>query len=154
MPRFFLRRRREDRDGKLIALLQSRRQFDTADGLHLSIFLPSRAGEIPSGDTFDRNDARLLHEHRSALKLPPMLAQLRRIIRDPRADQVILKLLEPGEPEQRNRREDLPLARDSIGHDAVKRADPIGRDDQQRITQIIDIANLSAANGEGEIGLK
>ena len=56
------------------------------------------------------------------------------------------------EPEQAQGGEDLSLVRNSIGHDDVECADPIGGHNQQRLAEVIDVANLSASNRERKIG--
>src|SRR5665213_1788960 len=118
MPRFFLGGRRENRMRKPFTHPKARRQPDAADGLRFLIFLPSRAGEVPARDAFDWRHARLFHQHRATLKLIYEGPQLSWIFRHLAGDQMILKL--PGEllePEQAQRREDVTLVGNAVGHD-------------------------------------
>ena len=59
----FLGRRRKNRLRQLIALPQPGRKANAADGLRLLIFLPPRAGQVSTGDAFDRHHLRLFHQH-------------------------------------------------------------------------------------------
>ena len=47
------------------------------------------------------------------------------------------------EPEKRNLRQHNPLIRDSVCHHHVERADPVGRDYQKLIAQVINVPHLA-----------
>jgi hypothetical protein len=53
------------------------------------------------------------------------------------------------EPEGRDLGEDLSLVRDGVIHHHVKGRDAIGGDDEQGLTQVVDVADLAPAF-EGE----
>ena len=55
------------------------------------------------------------------------------------------------EPERRELREHLALVRDARAEDVVEGGDAIGRDDQQLVAEIVDVAHL-AASGKCESG--
>ena len=50
---------------------------------------------------------------------------------------------EEAEPELGEPVQDLPLPRDAVRHDDVEGAQPIGRDDEQGVAQVEDVAHLA-----------
>ena len=63
-----------------------------------------------------------------------------------RFDQVVRDDLgEAAEPEVRELREDLPLVRDAGREHAVEGGDAVGRDEEEAVAEVVDVAHLSAA---------
>ena len=59
------------------------------------------------------------------------------------------------EPERAELRQDAALVGNARRHHPVERADPVGRHQEQPVAQVIDIADLAAANGyTGQVGFK
>jgi hypothetical protein len=59
------------------------------------------------------------------------------------------------EPECAELRQNPPLIGNSLRHHPVERADPIRRDEQQAVAQVIHIADLAAADGDaGQTGFE
>ncbi len=58
------------------------------------------------------------------------------------------------EPEKTQRGENPAFVGNAVGHHDVVSADAVGGDDQERIAQVINVANLAAANGQRERALE
>src|SRR5262249_31337545 len=65
VPALFFRGWREDRFGQLVALPKTRRQFDPADRLTGTVFLPAAACQVSAGDALDQNYLGFSADHRS-----------------------------------------------------------------------------------------
>ena len=67
----------------------------------------------------------------------------------------MIALAQQPKPEQAQLGEDLSLVRDAVGQDPVEGADSIGADDQQGLTQVINVANFAATQRQaGKVGLQ
>ena len=64
-----LRRRREDRVGKLRGVHEARRQLDAAHGALRVVLLQAAAREIAADDAFDGEHLRLADEHEAATQI-------------------------------------------------------------------------------------
>ena len=112
------------------------------------VFLPGAAGEVAANDALERNDPGLAHHHRAAAeRLALGGGQLEPGGVDVGRDQVVgdLQMLEPVHGEAR---QDPPLVGDAVGQHPVERADAIGRDQQEPIAQVVNVADLAAPLGE------
>ena len=149
-----LGRRRENGLGQLVAVAQTRRQRDAADGPALLIFPPAGAGEIPPHDELHRHDLRGPADHDPTFQHGPLLfGQLRLVVRIV-GKNVIADETEPAdevEPPEADLGEQAPLAGDRGRQHHVESADPIGRHDEQSRCragsprQWIDVADLALA---------
>jgi hypothetical protein len=149
----FLRSGSEDRFRQLARGRQTLLEPDAADHPGLLILLETRADEIAACHAFDGDDLALLHENAPASEIvePPDL--FRKLV-EVRFEEVVLDLVEPVEPEVRDLREDRSLVGDARREHDVECGDPIGRDEEVLVAEIIDVADFAAARereGEGRL---
>ena len=145
-PRFFLGGGREDRLGQAIALLETlpagecRTRFRSAD-------TPSSPSPTDSrGHALDRHDFGLPHEHAAAgqrgrIDAPaagPMALDVGR--------EQVIGLAQPLEPERADLRQHATLVGNAGGQDPVEGADAVGADQQQLVAQVVNVADLAAAD--------
>jgi hypothetical protein len=154
VPRLLFGGGGEDWFGKAVAFAKPRRQRDAADGPVLAIFLPARAREVASDNTFDGIDPRLPYHHRAAhqrFDIGPG-GEVERAGVEP---QQVVADREPGEPQGRQPGQHPSLVGDAVGHDPVERADAVGRDNQQAIAEVVNIADFATAGlPAGQHGLQ
>ncbi len=140
--------------GKLVALLQARRQRHAADGARLAILLPARAGQVAADDALDRHDLGLAHEHAAPGQLGAVHARRQVHVVDVGGEQMVGRP-QVIEPEGAQRREHAALVGDAGRQHPVEGADAVGADQQQAATQIVDVAHLAASHGHaGKGGLQ
>ena len=144
MARLFLRGGREDRFVQFGGVDIARAERDAADLAALLVAFPAGACQIAAHNAFHGKHFQLADDHRAAVQIRRVFAQDFRIFRHIRRDEMVRQAFEDFEPVQRDLRQNSAFAGDAVGHDAVKRADAVRRDEQQRIAQIIDIADFAA----------
>ncbi len=102
------------------------------------------AGEKAPGHAFERHDRGLAHQDRAAgenIRVRPQCG--RKIARSGGQEMMWGDRRHPAEPEVRQLGQDLALARDAGPQDVVVGRDPVGGDDQQLVSQVVDIADLA-----------
>ena len=137
--------RSEQRLVELRRLLITVAQPEAGDGTAFLIVLPAAADQVAPHDAFDRHDLRFADDHRPPLQVLHVRRQLR-TRRDVGRNQVVRNVAHQVEPEERNLRQNLALARHAAGHDHVEGADPVGRNEEQRVAEVVDIAHLAAVD--------
>ena len=68
---------------------------------------------------------------------------------------MVLDVAEAAEPEDGDLVEDLSLVGDAGREDDVERGDAVGGDEQERVAEVVDVADFAAAGeweGEGGLG--
>ena len=114
MPGLRLRRRREDRLGKLVALAQPGGQLNAADAPVAPVILPARSGNIPPRHALHFHHLGAVNQHRPAFQLIAIGVELGRIIADVRRDEVIRNdVPQLFQPEQRQRGQHAALVAES-----------------------------------------
>src|SRR5688572_13155481 len=132
-----LGRRREDRLGELLGLLEPIRELDPTDRAGRPVVLPARPGDVAANDAFDRCHLQALDQHRAPAELLGHVGDRDQVVRADVAGAL--------EPEGRQPGQDLALVRDRRGvHDVVGR-DPVRRHEQQPVLAYgVDIPHLPA----------
>ena len=141
-----------------LAFEQARRKRDAADRSPSAVFLPAHFQR-------DSHEPRTRKERPGPSSRPSSGPRVRRARR--RADRVepacdigrdqVIGNLDDIEPVERKAGQDPALVGDAVGQHPVKRADAIGRDQEEAVAQVIDVANLAAAAwgfAAAEIGLE
>ena len=143
MPGRRLAGRSEDRFGELIALTETGRELEAAHGLSRLVLLPARPGEVSAHDALDRKDAGLGDDHAAAIEFVPAGLSGERDIAGVHAEKMV-RHIEKAEPKPAELCEDSPFVRDATRQHPVKRADPVGGDEEQAVAKVVDIAHLAA----------
>ena len=132
---------------KLRTLLQPGRQRDAAHRARLLIFFPAGPVQIPAHDALDRHHLALAHQHAAAFQRRDIRAAGQQPGVDVGRDQVVrrVQLLEP---ELTDLRQHTSLVGDAGRQHPVECADAVGADQQQLVTQIIDVPDLAASHGQ------
>src|SRR6266436_653032 len=125
-------------------MLQTRRQFDSANALRFLIFFPTGTGEITAYDALDRQRLRFLHDHRTAGDLFAKWPQLFWKIVEIGGNEVIVDLAELVEPKRRELIEHRAFFRDRVRQDDVESRNTIGGDKEKRVAEIEDFAHFPA----------
>ena len=133
-----LRRRREDRLGELVRLLQALGQLVPADLAARAVVLPARAGEVAAHDALDRQ-----HLEPAALHRAAVVADGEHVVRDDRREE--------REPVAGEAGQDAALVRDLGRQDDVEGRDAVGGDEQQAlVVDLVDVADLAGR----DVGLR
>lgn len=129
--------------------------MDSADGLGLLVLFPSGAGEVSSGDALDGDDGGFFDEHGAARELIGEGLEVGGVLGDVGGEEVVLELgAEHLEPEETEGGEEFSFVGDGVGHDAVVGADAVGGDDEEGISEVVDIADFATSDREGQRALE
>ena len=140
--------RREDGLGELGGIHQARGQLDAADGAVGLVLLKAAAGQVTADDALDREHLGLLHQHEATVQIVGVRLELLGQIGHVGADQMVVDdILHLVEPEQRKLRENTALVGDLAVQNVVERGDVVGRDHQQLVAQVVDVADLALCVG-------
>src|SRR5215211_1594536 len=132
-----LGRRREDRLGQLLRLLEPVRQLDPADGAARLVVLPARARDVAAHDALDRHHLQPLDQHRAPAEILGHVGHGDQVVRADLAGALEPEGSEPGEH--------LALVRDRRRVDDVVGRDPVRGDQQQAIlAHGVDVPHLPA----------
>ena len=119
-------------------------QRNATDFAALLVAFPAGTCQITAHNAFHGKHFQLADDHRTAFQIRRVFAQDFRIFRHIRRNEMVRQAFENLEPVQRDLRQHCAFAGDAVGHDAVKRADAVCRDEQQRIPQVIDVTDFAA----------
>ncbi len=128
--------------GELLRLDETGGQLNPADGSVLKIALPARAGDVTADDTLDGQHLQFFHHHAAPGKplLPEELGHVGGIGRD----HVILNDVRGiVEPELRHLRQHDALLIDGVLKYHVEAADPVGGDEDEVVSDVIDLPYLA-----------
>ena len=136
--------RGEDRLGELGGLGETLGQLDAADGAVLVVGLLAGAREVAAHDALDGHGLGLLHEHGAAGEIVRvgriLLGEGRHVTGDHVVGDEVGKALEP---ERGDARENLALVGDLVGKNEVVGADAVGRNHEQAVAAVVDVAHLA-----------
>ncbi len=112
------------------------------------VVLPGRPGQISAGDALDRQRIGFSDEHRSAGQRGRLRPSLSGEVGGAGRDHVVFgDRAQAIEPERGDLRQDLSLVWNPGRKDVVERRDPIGRDNQELVAEVENIADLSLSIG-------
>ena len=116
-----------------------------ADAPGLLVLLPPRSREVAARHAFDRHGLGAAHQHRPAFEDRGVAAERLRETRDVGRKQMMPhEIAHALEPERGQLREDLALVGDPRSEDIVERRDAVGRDDEQVVADLVDVAHFAA----------
>ena len=131
-----------DRLRQLFGLLQPFGQLDAADLAGLLVAGPAAAGDVAADDALDGQHGQLAALHALALELG-LLEELRHILGVHAQHMVGQDIAGVVEPELAHLGQDLALVGHFIFQDHVECGNAVGRDHDQAVAIVIDLANLS-----------
>ena len=145
----------EDRVRKFRGLFQTLRQRDAADRAGFLVVLPARPGQVSPDDAFDRKGFCFLRQRGATAQevgVPTALLRHRSRIR---RDQMVRRGA-PAEPELGQKVEDGSLVRNSVRQDDIERGDPVGRDNEELVSQVVHLPDFAAGQvlEAGKLGTK
>ena len=138
--------RGEDGLRKLRGLDEAGGQLVVEDGAGLLVLLESGGGEVAAHDGLDGEDGHLEAEHRAVHEVGAVLEEGahggvvvgHEVVREDFADEV--------EPTQGDAGEKLALAGHAVGHDDIEGREAVGRDDEEVVAEIEDLAHLAGGD--------
>ena len=138
--------RGEEGLGKFGCLAQSARHVMSAHRSVFPVFLPSRTGQIPADDTFDGQGLCLAAEHGATGQLAGKGLQLGWKGGKVRRKEVIGHEVQPPEPKSGELGQQLPLARNRVGQDAIEGGETVARHQKHAVSRRVDLADFAAAH--------
>ena len=140
------RRRREDRLGELLRLLQALGQRDAADRAGLLVVLPARADDVAAHHRLDRQGLQLLHDDRAAAYLLALF-RLHHSLGIDAGELVRNHMAQAAEPEVGHLVQHAPFVRNRVGQHDVEGGEAVARHDQHLVVADgVDIADLALAD--------
>ena len=136
--------RSEKRGGKFGGLEKTGGNLVAADGAARLVFLPTRSGDVAAGDALDRQGIGFSHDHRAVAEDFLERAKNRRERFEAGSEEVAGNEIQHAMPEGGHLRENLALARDAGGQDAVESGNAIRRHDEQGVAEVENLADFSA----------
>jgi hypothetical protein len=131
-------------------------QVESAGFARGGIFLPSGTRDVAAGDALDWQRTGLTHDHGSSAKFFLEGLQDIWISLETRCDEMIRHKVEYAVPEEGHLGEDLALAGNPGGKNAIESGNPVRGYDQEGITKVKDFAHFAAAKfiDSGKVAFK